>query len=124
MRPRRCCLRSDPKPAMYRRIVALFETLKTFNGVCKKLQEESFTITSVRVLFDRVAEMYPVTAVYLSPDANIVHSPAFESAVVKVAGNREVELTEEELKAAEQLKATTATEDATHKYLLLLYRTD
>ncbi|OWY91247.1 hypothetical protein PHMEG_00040256 [Phytophthora megakarya] len=65
-----------PKPAMYRRIIALFET------VCKNLREESLTMTSVRVLFDKMAEMYPVTAAYLSPDANIAHSPVFESAVV------------------------------------------
>ncbi|OWY94874.1 hypothetical protein PHMEG_00035274 [Phytophthora megakarya] len=80
---RGCCLQSDPKPVMHRRIVALFEMLKTFSSICKKLQVESLTMVSARVLFDKMAEMYSVTAAYLSPDANIVHSPALESAVVK-----------------------------------------
>ncbi|OWY93532.1 hypothetical protein PHMEG_00037041, partial [Phytophthora megakarya] len=108
-----CCLQSDPKPVMHQHIVALFDMLKTFSSICKKLQVESLTMVSARVLFDKMAEMYSVTAAYLSPDANIVHSPALESAVVKVAGNREVELTEKELEVLELLKATTATEDTT-----------
>ncbi|KAG3115224.1 hypothetical protein PI124_g5171 [Phytophthora idaei] len=33
-----------PKPAAHRRIVAIVESLKTFNGVCKKLQEESISM--------------------------------------------------------------------------------
>ncbi|KAG2814137.1 hypothetical protein PC119_g14473 [Phytophthora cactorum] len=32
-----------------------------------------------------MAEMFPVTDHYLHPDAEIVHSPVFESAVVKVS---------------------------------------
>ncbi|KAG3106301.1 hypothetical protein PI125_g13238 [Phytophthora idaei] len=73
-----------PKPAVHRRIVALVERLKTFNSVFKKLQEESISMKSVRLLFDKMAEMFPVTGHYLRPDAEIVHSPVFESAVVKV----------------------------------------
>ncbi|OWZ21460.1 hypothetical protein PHMEG_0003998 [Phytophthora megakarya] len=55
-----------------------------FHSVCKKLREESLTMTSVRFPFDKMAEMYPVTTAYLSPDANIVDSPVFESAVANV----------------------------------------
>ncbi|OWZ22881.1 hypothetical protein PHMEG_0002335 [Phytophthora megakarya] len=73
-----------PQPAMHRRIVALYETLKTINSVCKKLQEDPLSMASVRVLFDKMAEMYPITAAYLSPDAIIICSTAFENAVVKV----------------------------------------
>ncbi|KAG2783797.1 hypothetical protein Pcac1_g6349 [Phytophthora cactorum] len=73
-----------PKPAAHRRIVALVESLKMFNSVCKKLQEESISMKSVRLLFGKMAEMFPVTDHYLHPDAEIVHSPVFESAVVKV----------------------------------------
>lgn len=75
-----------PKPAVHRRVVALVESLETFNSVCKKLQEDSITMSAVRVLFDKMAEMFPVTQDYLLPDACIIHSPAFESAVVKVLG--------------------------------------
>ncbi|OWZ18481.1 hypothetical protein PHMEG_0007417 [Phytophthora megakarya] len=82
-----------PKPAMHRRFVAPYETLKRLTA--------------------SMAEMYPVTTAYLSPDANIIHSPSFECAVVKVAGNREGELTEAAMEALEPLTAPTATEDAT-----------
>ncbi|EGZ21988.1 hypothetical protein PHYSODRAFT_490553, partial [Phytophthora sojae] len=73
-----------PKPAAHRRIVALTETLKTINSVCKKLQEDTLSIGAVRVRFDKMAEMFPITSSLLSPDANIIHSSVFESAVVKV----------------------------------------
>jgi hypothetical protein len=72
------------KPSAHRRIVALVEKLKTLNSVCKKLQEASLAMKDVRVLFDKVAGIFPVTGEYLLPDASIVHSPTFESAVVKV----------------------------------------
>uniref|UniRef100_H3H5T9 BED-type domain-containing protein n=1 Tax=Phytophthora ramorum TaxID=164328 RepID=H3H5T9_PHYRM len=90
-----------PKPAVYHRIIALVENLKTFNSVCKKLQEGTISMSAVRVVFDKMTEIYPVTEEYLLPDAHIVHSPAFESAVVKVAGARGEELTPEELGALE-----------------------
>ncbi|ETM56992.1 hypothetical protein F442_00117 [Phytophthora nicotianae P10297] len=50
-----------PKPAAHRRIVALVDSLKTFNSVCKKLQEEATSMKSVRLLFDKITEMFPVT---------------------------------------------------------------
>ncbi|ETI37887.1 hypothetical protein L914_15654 [Phytophthora nicotianae] len=74
-----------PKPAAHRRIVALVESIKIFNSVCKKLQEEATSMKSVRLLFDKITEMFPVTGNYLRPDADIVHSPAFERAVEKLA---------------------------------------
>ncbi|KAG3180741.1 hypothetical protein PC128_g15458 [Phytophthora cactorum] len=102
-----------PKPAAHRRIVALVESLKTFNSVCKKLQEESISMKSVQLLFDKMAEMFPVTDHYLSPDAEIVHSPVFESDVVKVSRGTEADLNPQESQALEpfQLEAA-ATEPA------------
>ncbi|OWZ21748.1 hypothetical protein PHMEG_0003655 [Phytophthora megakarya] len=68
-------------PAAHRRIKALLENLLTFNSVCKKLQEDDLSMAAVRVLFDRIIEMYPVTKEHLGPDARIVHSPSFESQI-------------------------------------------
>ncbi|KAG3200898.1 hypothetical protein PC128_g4296 [Phytophthora cactorum] len=95
-----------PKPAAHRRIIALVESLKTFKSVCKKLQEESISMKSVRLLFDKMAEMFPVTGHYLRPDAEIVHSP--------VSRGTEADLTPQESQALEpfQLEAT-ATEPTT-----------
>ncbi|KAG2947255.1 hypothetical protein PC117_g6951 [Phytophthora cactorum] len=60
-----------------------------------------------------MAEMFPVTDHYLHPDAEIVHSPVFESAVVKVSRGTEADLTPQESQALEpfQLEAA-ATEPA------------
>jgi hypothetical protein len=43
-----------------------------------------------------LAGKYPLTASYLSPSANIVHSPTFESAIVKVVSGKADTLTVEE----------------------------
>ncbi|KAG3194323.1 hypothetical protein PC128_g9454 [Phytophthora cactorum] len=50
-----------------------------------------------------MAEMFPVTGHYLRPDAEIVHSPVFESAVVKVSRGTEADLTPQESQALEPL---------------------
>ncbi|KAG2912344.1 hypothetical protein PC115_g12359 [Phytophthora cactorum] len=52
------------KPAAHTRIAALFESLKTFNSVCKKLQEDSISMIAVRLLFDTMVEIFPVTGDY------------------------------------------------------------
>ncbi|KAG6966007.1 hypothetical protein JG688_00006964, partial [Phytophthora aleatoria] len=73
----------------------------------------SISMKSVRLLFDKMAEMFPVTGHYLRPDAEIIHSPAFESDVVKVSRSTEADLTPPESQALEpfQLEAA-ATEPA------------
>ncbi|KAG6944417.1 hypothetical protein JG688_00017085, partial [Phytophthora aleatoria] len=48
-----------PKSAAHRCIVALVESLKTFNSVCKKLQEDSISMKAVRLLFDKTVEIFP-----------------------------------------------------------------
>ncbi|KAG2803961.1 hypothetical protein PC116_g1181 [Phytophthora cactorum] len=57
-----------------------------------------------------MAEMFPVTGHYLRPDAEIAHSPVFESAVVKVSRGTEADLTPQESQALEpfQLEAAAA----------------
>lgn len=59
--------------------------LKQLKAVNKTLQYDSTTIDDVRVLFDGVIAGFPVMEHYLSEDAAIYHSPAFETALVKVS---------------------------------------
>ncbi|OWZ12480.1 hypothetical protein PHMEG_00014351 [Phytophthora megakarya] len=50
-----------PKPATLHRIVAITDTLKVFNTACKKCLEDALTMSAtVRVLFDKMAEMFPI----------------------------------------------------------------
>ncbi|KAG6950454.1 hypothetical protein JG688_00014149, partial [Phytophthora aleatoria] len=49
-----------PEPAAHRSIVAVVESLKMFNSVCKKLQEDSISMKAVRLLFDKMVEIFSV----------------------------------------------------------------
>ncbi|ETO99773.1 hypothetical protein F441_22804 [Phytophthora nicotianae CJ01A1] len=84
-----------PRPSSHRRIVQLLSKLGDLDSVCVKLQSEELTLADVRLLFDAVVVKYPVTASYLKADASIVHSPVFERAVVKVQGDRRLQVDEE-----------------------------
>ncbi|ETM98225.1 hypothetical protein PPTG_19718 [Phytophthora nicotianae INRA-310] len=60
------------------------------------LQSEEGNLADVRLLFDAVIAKFPATAHRFSPSAQIVHSPAFESAVVKLLSDRSLISDEEE----------------------------
>lgn len=62
----------------------LFTKMQKLNSVMLKLQEENVTLLTVRKLFDYTLKSFPTMETYLSPSAHIVHSPAFESAIVKL----------------------------------------
>eukprot|EP00644_Phytophthora_capsici_P002948 jgi/Phyca11/103032/e_gw1.7.895.1 len=70
-----------PTGASHRKLVALLEHMKKFQSVTKKLQTEGIDLADVRLLFDSVVAEYPCMRGHLKADANIVHSPVFESAV-------------------------------------------
>ncbi|KAG3093375.1 hypothetical protein PI125_g16860 [Phytophthora idaei] len=57
-----------------------------------------------RDLFDCLIEIRPSFSKYLAPDADIVHSPEFEQAVVKVLAGEITLLTEDEAAALEPFK--------------------
>ncbi|KAG4057194.1 hypothetical protein PC123_g7804 [Phytophthora cactorum] len=59
-----------------RSIVALVESLKMFNSVCKKLQEDSISMKAVRLLFDKMVEIFSVAGDYLRTGRR--HSPLSE----------------------------------------------
>ncbi|ETI57223.1 hypothetical protein F443_00450 [Phytophthora nicotianae P1569] len=57
-------------------------------------------MVDVRVLFDQVADDYSVMASHLRPTAKIVHTPVFDSALVKICNN--TKLTASELRAVQR----------------------
>ncbi|ETP18590.1 hypothetical protein F441_07214 [Phytophthora nicotianae CJ01A1] len=73
-----------PRARDCRKLEKQLEDLKALGSVCLALQFNKTTLSDVRIMFDGVIKRYPNMAKYLSKDANIVHSPAFESAVVKI----------------------------------------
>ncbi|KAJ8558998.1 hypothetical protein ON010_g8451 [Phytophthora cinnamomi] len=73
-----------PTGGKHRKLVALFEHLKKFESICKQLQREDTSMREVRVMFDAVIAYYPVMSEHLKSTAKIVHTPAFETVVVKV----------------------------------------
>ncbi|GMF49472.1 unnamed protein product [Phytophthora fragariaefolia] len=73
-----------PRPSAHRQILQLVAKLEDLDSVCANLQSENRTIADVRLLFDAVIAKYPATADYLIPSTRIVHSPVFETAVVKL----------------------------------------
>lgn len=86
-----------PRPNTHRRIVQLTSQLEELDSVCVQLQGERCSLADVRVLFDAVISKYPVTREYLLADARIVHSPAFESAIVKVLREQRLSTADEEV---------------------------
>ncbi|KAG2899966.1 hypothetical protein PC115_g16387 [Phytophthora cactorum] len=60
-----------------------------------KLRPET-PLPPARELFDRLLELKPSFASYLASNAEIVHSPAFESSAVKVLDKKAEMLTREE----------------------------
>ncbi|EGZ22005.1 hypothetical protein PHYSODRAFT_251327 [Phytophthora sojae] len=73
-----------PTGGKHRKLVALFEHLKKFENVCKRLQREDTDMGEVRLMVDSLIAEYPVMSETLKSTAKIVHTPAFESGVVKV----------------------------------------
>ncbi|GMF48796.1 unnamed protein product [Phytophthora fragariaefolia] len=63
----------------HRKLVALFEHLKKFESICKRLQREDTDMAEVPLMFDGLVAEYPVMADHLKASAKIVHTPAFET---------------------------------------------
>ncbi|KAG4240312.1 hypothetical protein PC116_g11706 [Phytophthora cactorum] len=72
-----------------RSIVALVESLKMFNSVCKKLQEDSISMKAVRLLFDKMVEIFSVagsrgTEADLTPEElRVLHPFELEAAAAE-----------------------------------------
>ena len=79
-------------------------TLQNLQQVTLKLQDQTITFREMRVLFDYVMQEYPTMNLYISQDAQIIHSPDFESALVKISQHQEQTLNENERASVEKLK--------------------
>ncbi|KAG2996060.1 hypothetical protein PC121_g19244 [Phytophthora cactorum] len=96
-----------PRPSIHRQVVQLVNKLEALDSVCVKFQSEERTLADVRLLFDAVMAKYPATSHNLSASARIVHSPVFESAIVKLLSDRA--LTAEEEKSVDRFAVTDST---------------
>ncbi|KAG2814668.1 hypothetical protein PC129_g19071 [Phytophthora cactorum] len=73
-----------PMGAAHKKLMGLLGYLKKLDSVCKTLQHERTSTADVRLLFDQVMDGYPIMASHLRPSVNIVHTPVFEAALVKI----------------------------------------
>ncbi|ETO63928.1 hypothetical protein F444_18438 [Phytophthora nicotianae P1976] len=85
-----------PSPASNKRLRALFKELKDVESVAKALQGRDTDLLDVRQWFDELLALKPQFATYLGPQAEIVHSPDFESGCVRVLRGRQNRLTRAE----------------------------
>lgn len=96
-------------------VAEVLEILTKFDSVTKFLQREDTTILQARSLFDSILADFPSTEWRLQGDADIVHSPLFESALCKIQDQRENDLTISEAVSVNMLviDSPQATEDIT-----------
>ena len=88
---------------MTKRLLTCSRSLK-FESVTKLLQRENLDMADVRMVFDGVIQKYPLTSVYLSATADIVHSPVFESAIVKIQNSETPSISFDETESVLSLK--------------------
>ncbi|KAG3135536.1 hypothetical protein PI126_g18210 [Phytophthora idaei] len=93
-----------PSRATHRKLATLLASLRDVESVSKRLQADGLTLLDARDLFDALVEIRSAFANYLAPDADIIHSVAFEEATVKVLAGQAAMLTEEEATALEPFK--------------------
>ena len=75
--------------------------MEEFEKITKQLQNSDTTLSDVRAIFDAAIEQYPSMDFYLEADAHIVHSPSFESGIVKLLDDEVDQLTEMERNSVE-----------------------
>ncbi|ETN16736.1 hypothetical protein PPTG_05879 [Phytophthora nicotianae INRA-310] len=93
-----------PSRTAHRKLAALLASLEDVESVSKRLQANRLTSLDARDLFDGLLEIQPSFAKYIAPDANIVHWPDFEKAVVKVLTGHAALLTDAETATLKSFK--------------------
>ncbi|ETP12765.1 hypothetical protein F441_11904, partial [Phytophthora nicotianae CJ01A1] len=96
-----------PSPAANRRLKALLNEMSDVESISKKLQSEGLNLLDARDLLDGLLEIKPSFTNYIAPTADIVHSPDFESGVVKVLGGHESDLSRAEKEALRPFRQMT-----------------
>lgn len=82
-----------PNPDGFEQCKQLLDILKNFYDAAINLQKESIDMHDIRIIFDTLIRLNPLSGFYLASDASIVKYPDFENAIVKLQSNREDELT-------------------------------
>lgn len=88
-------------------LLSLKENLISLNSVTTALQRENVDISQIRLLFDGTLKRFPEldeAKKYITKDATIVKSPAFERGVKKIQDEDEKNLTLEEKLAVKNLR--------------------
>jgi hypothetical protein len=86
-----------PTPLEVNELSLALDDLKEFESTTKLLQDEKRTMSEVRVIFDAILSRYPEMERYISKCGNIVHSPSFETALVKLQDDEWEDLSPEEV---------------------------
>lgn len=86
-----------------RTLKALRIKLLDLQSVMLSLQRPDITLSQVRALFDGVLSEFKVMNHYIKADSDILHSPDFENAIVKLQRDQVHALTEDETKSVECL---------------------
>ncbi|KAJ0395211.1 hypothetical protein P43SY_004069 [Pythium insidiosum] len=95
-----------PTATEHGKLMSMLTDMEQMHVVTKALQSDSKNVADVRYLFDELVSSFPVMAARLAPNADIVESVSFESALVKIQEGREDRLTRSERAAVERLLAT------------------
>jgi len=82
-------------PREVREATNLKDQLEALSSVMTKLQDPSLNLANVRTLFDGTLVKFPDFS-HIDEGSNIVHSPSFESGVVKLLRGQQHSLTDEE----------------------------
>lgn len=88
-----------------RAIGSFLEIIKKFESINKNTQADDTTLPDVHGLFNHVIDSFPVSAPRLKTDSNIVHSPNFESCLVKLQLRNKNGLTRSERVAFRKIQA-------------------
>jgi hypothetical protein len=62
----------------------LHKSLVDWNAVFLEIQKRDCSMLKVRKFFDHILRSVPSMSRYLSPEASVIHNPAFETALVKL----------------------------------------
>jgi hypothetical protein len=84
-----------PTPQENLIILLLSEKMKIMHSITTSLQG-NLNMSEVRHIFDDFIEIFLASTGYLSKSANIVHSPIFENAFVKILLGKHADLNENE----------------------------
>ena len=101
-----------------RRLLALKKIIDELHLCTKQLQDETMTFGLMRELFDILIQDYPEMGKHIGPQAEIVHSRIFESALYKISSHQSQSLTEDEKLSVMKLKTATMVDVETQANIL------